>query len=205
MAYHFYPNWVGHGQQTQENYSNRNSSLTCRDDAALLMYSRRLPAAPNVHSVVLEAASWFGGATGCQDDLKGVSNRVFVTEAGADLSKPNKDYEQSAFAPSLLLRLLLFSCSLASALALALSAPPRSSSHRVFNCTAWTRYDPSGKDGNVNSLRGLDDCLSAMKNSGEAVLGVFPWHGYNNGDSYDFFGTKNGNGRAKMQLIQQRS
>jgi hypothetical protein len=57
MAYHFYPNWVGSGQQTQPNYSNR-----------------------------------------CQTDLGGVSDRVFVTEFGADLSKNNKNYETVSIA-----------------------------------------------------------------------------------------------------------
>ena len=92
MAYHFYPNWVPDGQQTQSKYSNR-----------------------------------------CQGDIDGFSHRLFVTETGSDLSKNNKDYEQ---------------------------------------------YDPSPHDGAVNSLRGLQDCLSAMKQKGKGVLGVYPWHGW---------------------------
>ena len=113
---HFYPNWVGDGQRTQENFSNR-----------------------------------------CQGDLKGYSHRTFVTETGADLDNDFAD------------------------------------------------YDKSGKDGDVNVLRGLDDCLSALHDGGAPVLGVYPWHGYDNGDSYSFFGAKNGNGRAKLQHIEERS
>ena len=95
----------------------------------------------------------------CQDDIGGLSDRLFVTETGSDLGKANKDYEQ---------------------------------------------YDPNPNDGDVNVLRGLDDCLSAMKKKGKGVLGVYPWHGWDNGDSYSFFGRGNANGRAKMQLIEQR-
>ena len=88
-------------------------------------------------------------------------------------------------------------------------------SHRTFVTEAgaaldkdnkdYEQYDASGHDGDVNSLRGLDDCLSALHDGGAPVLGVYPWHGYDNGDSYSFFGAKNGNGRAKMQRIQKRS
>ena len=88
-------------------------------------------------------------------------------------------------------------------------------SHRTFVTEAgaaldkdnkdYEQYDASGHDGDVNCLRGLDDCLSALHDGGAPVLGVYPWHGYDNGDSYSFFGAKNGNGRAKMQRIQKRS
>jgi hypothetical protein len=54
-------------------------------------------------------------------------------------------------------------------------------------------------------MRGLDDCLSQLKKDGKPVLGVYPWHGYDNGDSYSFFGAKNENGRNKIVLIEGRA
>jgi hypothetical protein len=69
----------------------------------------------------------------------------------------------------------------------------------------YQQYDSNPNDGDVNSLRGLDDCLTAMKKKGQGVIGVYPWHGWDNGDSYSFFGKKNSNGRAKMQIIEKNA
>lgn len=45
----------------------------------------------------------------------------------------------------------------------------RSGADLSKNNKNYEQYDPSGNDGNVNSLRGLDDCLVAMKNAGTTV------------------------------------
>ena len=118
MAYHFYPNWVPSGQQSDSGYAARVNF-----------------------------------------DLNGLSNRVYVTEFGSDLSRPNYDKE-----------------------------------------------DPNFSDGGaVNSLRGLEIGLHALKLSGEGVRGVYHWHGWDNGDSYSFFGATNSHGSAKVRSILQNS
>ena len=119
MAYHFYPNWVPPGQQSEGGYADRVKS-----------------------------------------DLAGLGDRVFVTEFGSDLSRP--DYETE---------------------------------------------DPDFSDGGaVNSLRGLEIGLEALKTTGTAgVLGVYHWHGWDNGDSYSFWGANNARGAAKVQSITQNA
>jgi hypothetical protein len=118
MAYHFYPNWVPSGQETDSGYAAR-----------------------------------------VQYDLGGLSERVYVTEFGSDLSRSNYDKE-----------------------------------------------DPNPSDGGaINSLRGLEIGLHALKMSGKGVRGVYHWHGWDNGDSYSFWGAKNTHGAAKIQSIEQSS
>lgn len=65
----------------------------------------------------------------------------------------------------------------------------------------YDNYLPSGDDGNVNCLRGLHDGLKALKHNGQAVRGVFHWHGWHNGDCYDFWDEGNKNGALKIQSI----
>ncbi len=57
----------------------------------------------------------------------------------------------------------------------------------------------------VNTLRGLDDALRALKSKGRGVKGTFHWHGWHNEDSYDFWATKNAQGACKVMLIQSKS
>merc|ERR1712129_192784 len=62
-------------------------------------------------------------------------------------------------------------------------------------------YVVSGLDGNVNCLRGLHDGLRALRASGQPLRGVYHWHGWNNGDCYDFWDAGNKNGACKVQSI----
>ena len=73
-------------------------------------------------------------------------------------------------------------------------------------------YDPSGcydtyVDGNqpysadVNCLRGLDDALRAIKTNHGSVRGAFVWHGWNNGDVYDYWSSQNAYGACKEHEI----
>ena len=88
-------------------------------------------------------------------DLAGLSDRVFVTEFGSDLGRPD-----------------------------------------------YSKEDPDFSDGGaVNSLRGLEIGLRALKANGTGVLGVYHWHGWDNGDSYSFWGANNARGAAKVQSI----
>ena len=49
--------------------------------------------------------------------------------------------------------------------------------------------DPNPSDGGaVNSLRGLDAALETLRTGGEPVAGLQYWHGWDNGDSYSFWG-----------------
>ncbi len=59
---------------------------------------------------------------------------------------------------------------------------------------------PSSAD--VNALRGLDDALHALRGRGTAVQGAVFWHGWDNGDSYDFWSAANAQGACKVRLIQ---
>lgn len=54
----------------------------------------------------------------------------------------------------------------------------------------YEKYQPSGwgASGDVNMLRGLDDAVTAFRNAGNGVLGAYHWHGWDNGDSYSFWG-----------------
>jgi hypothetical protein len=54
----------------------------------------------------------------------------------------------------------------------------------------------------VNALRGLDDALRAQRASGNEVKGVVVWHGWDNGDSYDYWLPSNAQGACKVRLIQ---
>ena len=54
----------------------------------------------------------------------------------------------------------------------------------------------------VNCLRGLDDALRALKASGRGVKGTFHWHGWNNGDTYNFWSSWNSEGACKVMTIQ---
>jgi hypothetical protein len=62
---------------------------------------------------------------------------------------------------------------------------------------------PTARD--VNALRGLDDALSALRASGHGVKGTFVWHGWDNGDNFDFWKPANSNGACKVHLIQSHS
>eukprot|EP00666_Eupelagonemidae_sp_cell4sb_P017794 gene17794-biopygen20225 len=56
---------------------------------------------------------------------------------------------------------------------------------RIFSPSLnYDKADSNPHDGAVNSLRGLDDCLSDLKKGGRPVRGVYHWHGWDNGDSY---------------------
>lgn len=54
----------------------------------------------------------------------------------------------------------------------------------------------------VNALRGLDDALRALRAAGQRVKGAFLWHGWNNGDGYDYWSSGNANGACKVRKIE---
>lgn len=54
----------------------------------------------------------------------------------------------------------------------------------------------------VNCLRGLDDALRTLKANGRGVKGTFYWHGWNNGDTYNFWSPWNSDGACKIETIQ---
>jgi|GEM_PF-1555464 len=54
---------------------------------------------------------------------------------------------------------------------------------------------------NVNCLRGLDDALRALKTKYGSVRGAFFWHGWDDGDSYDYWSPNNSYGACKVHEI----
>ena len=66
----------------------------------------------------------------------------------------------------------------------------------------YDKYQPSGsaRHGDVNMLRGLDDAVSALRAAGEGVAGAYLWHGWDDSDSYSFWGVGY-RGRAKVEEI----
>lgn len=57
--------------------------------------------------------------------------------------------------------------------------------------------------GDVNSLRGLEDALRALKAKGRGVKGSYYWHGWSNGDTYNFWSAWNNEGACKVKTIQK--
>merc|ERR1711908_57696 len=55
--------------------------------------------------------------------------------------------------------------------------------------------------GDVNCLRGMNDAVVALRRKGSAIKGAFHWHGWNNGDSFDFWAPANRNGSTKVRKI----
>ena len=76
-----------------------------------------------------------------------------------------------------------------------------------FSDTCYQTFEdgaqPSSAD--VNALRGLDDAVGALRAHGHRVKGVFFWHGWNNGDTYDFWKSSNEQGACKVRLIQSHA
>jgi hypothetical protein len=69
-------------------------------------------------------------------------------------------------------------------------------------------YNPPAPDNrpyaaDVNCLRGLDDALQTLKAKGHGVKGTFYWHGWPNGDTYNFWSIWNSEGACKVKTIQQ--
>ena len=62
---------------------------------------------------------------------------------------------------------------------------------------------PSSAD--VNALRGLDDAVGALRQNGHRIHEAVQWHGWDNGDSYDFWNGSNAQGACKVRLIQSHS
>jgi hypothetical protein len=54
----------------------------------------------------------------------------------------------------------------------------------------------------IDALRGLDDALRAFRAASAPVKGVFFWHGWHNGDSYDYWDPANAEGACKVRLIE---
>lgn len=67
----------------------------------------------------------------------------------------------------------------------------------------YQEYHESGEDdfSNVNCLRGIRDAISSFESLQKQVIGLYFWHGWHNGDSYDFWGEANGPGKACVQQI----
>ncbi|NVB77769.1 MAG: hypothetical protein HOV81_05185 [Kofleriaceae bacterium] len=53
----------------------------------------------------------------------------------------------------------------------------------------------------VDALRGLDDALRAFRAANAPIKGAFFWHGWHNGDSYDYWDGTNAEGACKVRLI----
>lgn len=72
------------------------------------------------------------------------------------------------------------------------------------NNNCYDTYDSgtSEADQNINALRGLDDALRALRAAGQGVKGAFAWHGWNNGDTYDYWLSSNSNGACKIREIE---
>merc|ERR1712232_1334225 len=51
----------------------------------------------------------------------------------------------------------------------------------------------------ANFLLGLQDALIQLKSDGTPVKGAFLWHGWHNGDTYDFWEPSNANGAKLVQ------
>jgi hypothetical protein len=70
--------------------------------------------------------------------------------------------------------------------------------------TCYDTFDggTTAADQNINALRGLDDALRALRANGHGVKGAFAWHGWDNGDTYDFWLPSNGNGACKIHEIE---
>lgn len=54
----------------------------------------------------------------------------------------------------------------------------------------------------VDALRGLDDAVRALRAAGAPIHGAFVWHGWNNGDGYDYWSAANAQGACKVRLIE---
>ena len=70
-----------------------------------------------------------------------------------------------------------------------------------FNNNCYDTY-VDGSYPDINTLRGLDDALRALKANGHGVKGAFSWHGWNNGDTYDYWASGNSNGACKVREIE---
>lgn len=67
----------------------------------------------------------------------------------------------------------------------------------------YRQYHPDGDaSANQNALRGLHDALKALSQAGTPVAGLYHWHGWNNGDTYDFWKPENRFGAEKVMAIQ---
>ena len=87
-------------------------------------------------------------------------------------------------------------------------------SHRVHitefgaNLRMGELYNSYTSDGSIasqdqNALRGFHDATSALKKANKGVLSTYLWHGWNNGDSYDFFDEAGAGGANKIKTIQR--
>ena len=62
--------------------------------------------------------------------------------------------------------------------------------------------DTAAPNADVDALRGLDDALRALRAANEPIHGAFFWHGWHNGDSYDYWSSANAQGACKVRLIE---
>jgi len=67
----------------------------------------------------------------------------------------------------------------------------------------YETYHESGEDdfSNVNCLRGMRDAVGAFDEQNKQVLGLYYFHGWHNGDSYDFWDEANSFGKACVQDV----
>ena len=76
-----------------------------------------------------------------------------------------------------------------------------------FSNVCYETYEdanqPSSAD--VNALRGLDDAVRALRTAGHRLKAVIVWHGWNNGDSYDYWKPENQQGACKVRLLQSHA
>eukprot|EP01043_Picozoa_sp_COSAG02_P002345 COSAG02_NODE_54_length_43941_cov_54.857990_21_plen_340_part_00 len=101
-----------------------------------------------------------------------------------------------------------YSALLRSALGKTKAGLPRQISNRTFITEfggnlglSNVKYEQPSTSNDVNCFQGLDDALTALQQDGHGVAGAFHWHGWENGDSFSFWGEGNANGSAKVTKI----
>lgn len=77
-----------------------------------------------------------------------------------------------------------------------------SDSNPCYNTNIDGSPSPSA---DVDALRGLDDAVGAFRAAGHPIRGAFFWHGWNNGDSYDYWSSANTQGACKVRSIESHS
>ena len=66
---------------------------------------------------------------------------------------------------------------------------------------ARPRYEQPSFDNNVNCLQGLDDAVTELRQTNTSVAGLFVWHGWDTGDTFDVWAAANQNGSMKELKI----
>ena len=62
-------------------------------------------------------------------------------------------------------------------------------------------YSQPSTDNNVNCLQGMQSAVAALHRRGVGIRGAMHWHGWHNGDTFDFWEPTNKNGQEKVLEI----